>query len=154
MCCAITHCSLISSLLHTSVSPLSQTPWELCSLWHFTCCHPPLSSLFSHSGLPLPPLTCKTSHAQGNLSISQEPSSTWSLCKEPQTCSITLFSFWLPCRNAQWPQDSVAALHMNLPPACLLGQLMSHNPVLNLEVSLDRDCTEYVTVWMAWPKIY
>lgn len=114
-------CNVPLPHLHNTHMGLSVTPDVLGS-------HPPLMSLFAQPGLPLPPLTHKISYAQGNLYISKEPSSTWSLCEELQSCSILLLSFWLPCRNPWWPQDWVAALHRSLPPGCLLGQLMSLQP--------------------------
>lgn len=91
---------------------------------------PLLMFLFSYPRpFPPPPFTCKTSDTQGKLgllSVSHEPSSTQSLCTEPQPCSITFSSLLLLCRSPWCPQDSAAALHMCWPPGRLLGLLVSH----------------------------
>lgn len=108
----------------------------------------------SHPGLPFSPLTCKTFYAQGDLSISQKASSTWSLYKDPR-----------PAPSRSSPSDSPAEIPGGLRIQWLHCTWVSHlaawwvslcpySPVLNLEVILDRDCTEYVTVWMVWPKMY
>lgn len=151
------HISCIPLLCSTSPSPqhthmgLSVSPDVLWS-------HPPLMSLFSHPGLPLSSLTCKTSYAQGNVLISQEPSNTWSSYKEPQTCSITSLSFWLPCRNPWWPHQGFSGCTAHKAgtwlPSGSAHVTYTCDCDLNLEVILDRNCTEYVTVWMVWPKMY